>query len=311
MPNWTSTLYTSPPIIHVPAFNTDEAGNFSNGLSPDALDTSDFDFPVSEFNLEDRFKSIDQIDLDPVEIEPDTGFARFIQNETVVGEDDRVKLTTPSLWPFSPICRLILDYDIGTGSGTGTLISQNLIITAGHNLYQQKYGGWAKSVRAIPACESASKPFGVTSASMLYVLEPWTTKEGHYPGSPYDLGLIVLSEAIGKTAGYFGVRTFAADSLLVGKSIIVSGYPGDKENGQVHYGHRGSTTNISKDRFEYTTDTGRGQSGSPVYSLEAPVAANMRRMPLLFGVHTTGFSQRNSAMRVTPEILSSLSDLTG
>jgi V8-like Glu-specific endopeptidase len=310
MPTWTSTLLTSPPVIHVPAITTDVAGYFTNAFRPDTLSTSDFDFPVSELNLVERFKPIDQIILDPVEVEPDTGFALFTQNEIRFGDEDRVKLITPSQWPFSPICRLILDYDAGSGSGTGTLISENLILTAGHNIYQQKYGGWAKSVRAIPGCESAACPFGVTPASMLCVLEPWTTKEQHFPGSPYDLGLIVLSERIGKNAGYAGLRAFLDDSTLVGQNVIVSGYPGDIGNGQEHYGHRGSVTNVSKQRFEYLNDTGKGQSGSPVYRLETPADANLERMPLVLGSHTTGFSQRNSAMRVTTEILTSLSELT-
>lgn len=58
------------------------------------------------------------------------GLQRFaddrISTNDTFGDDDRLKVTQPQSWLFSPICRLILDFEAGTGSGSGILISEHI-----------------------------------------------------------------------------------------------------------------------------------------------------------------------------------------
>ena len=182
-------------------------------------------------------------------------------------------------------------------------------MTAGHNLYQEKYGGWAKSVQVIPACENEIRPFNIISASKIFTLKDWTTPLGHFPGSSSDLGIISLSEEIGNLAGYFGINTYRQSEKMLTTNIVISGYPGDKENGLVHYGQLDKITRVSNSRFEYLIDTKRGQSGSPAYTLDRNLELQTIS-PKLLGIHTTGFSSKNSSIRITDSILKSLTELS-
>lgn len=306
MGTWSSVSFRESPRISFPGLQSTGVTFETESNKPSELEISDFEFPKSEASILEALTPVDELDLIPTDIEKEFGFTLFANVENTFGDDDRVKVTHSKRWPFSPICRLILDFAAGTGSGTGTLISENLVITAGHNLFMKKYGGWAESVRVIPGAEGSTRPYGIIVAAKLMVLEQWTDKYGHYPGSNADLGLILLSENIGQSAGCFGLTSFVNDDPLVEKDVIVSGYPGDLENGKVHYGHMDATSRVGEYRFGYVVDTASGQSGSPVYDL---LTVNGIQTPRLLGVHTTGFASRNSAVRITPKIIQGIESL--
>ena len=83
--------------------------------------------------------------------------------EAVIGDDDRKRVTPAFMTrnPFRQICALrITSQRNRTYVGTGWFIAPGVLATAGHCVFLQEDGGWAKSIRVIPVKEGPREPFG-------------------------------------------------------------------------------------------------------------------------------------------------------
>jgi V8-like Glu-specific endopeptidase len=71
--------------------------------------------------------------------------------ETLFGEDDRVRVYDTLNFPFSCICRLEIKARNNTWwVGTGWLVDDQTVITAGHNVFLHKEGGFASEINVYP-----------------------------------------------------------------------------------------------------------------------------------------------------------------
>jgi len=171
--------------------------------------------------------------------------------EIILGTDDRVRVVDTTASPYRFICCLDLAFPhpnvtgaFVRGRGSGTLISDRHILTAGHNLFHDAAGGtrrWASSVFAAPGRDGRTLPFGEAPASQRRVSAEWLSS----PDPEFDFGLITLDNPIGSQTfgvlrgaalGFWGhpslgggthLRALELDRLR-GSAVNLSGYPIDK-----------------------------------------------------------------------------------
>ncbi|MBQ8496310.1 MAG: serine protease [Clostridia bacterium] len=218
---------------------------------------------------------------------------------SIIGSDERVRITPTTGYPYSAILYVEATFPDGkTFAGTAFMISENVAATAGHVIYSHKHGGWATSVTVWPAKGGYglwNNPYGTADSVSLHTSTPWIEDED----LNYDWGLIELDENIGEETGYFTFRY--SNTSLTGTNITVTGYPGDSETGSDYYQYSmsGTITNYTDTQLDYTIDTEGGQSGSPVYTTTGKI---------VYGIHshgiedTNGVGIKNVGVRITSDI---------
>ena len=204
-------------------------------------------------------------------------------DEEIIGGDERFRVNGTTLVPWRWVCYLELRYPRFLATGSGLLISPRHILTCGHNLFDHSSNSPALAISATPGCNGvANRPFGRHAAAS------WRpSNEFRTTGNPrFDFGLITLRQPIGnqpqrrlagQPLGYWskpGTRTLIlpvapASPGLRGKRVTISGYPGDKPDGQQWAG-KGQVVSVTPavgpELIYYSADSCAGHSGSPVWA---------------------------------------------
>jgi len=244
-------------------------------------------------------------------------------------------VSEPSLIPFRYIGNLLITFprsvtypgEKGLFVGTGFLISPKHVLTAGHNIYNHKRGGWAEDIIFTPAQDGKNKPFGSAKAKIesLRTLTKWI--EGRGQAVEHDIGIITLDRPIGEEAGWAGLLSITEFekrfSQLLKSTIFdptIAGYPMNKDmhNNKVCRSKNGAymaeaimlsnkrnaktITKVEGALIHYTISTLDGNSGSPImvrvnYSDEKSMDGYY-----IIGLHTLG-GNSNQGVNITPEYL--------
>ncbi len=236
------------------------------------------------------------------EVLPDVAVASFGETpllEAVIGNDDRVKVAQSLLSanPWRQICSLrIRSQSNQVYVGTGWFIGPKTLATAGHCVFLQNDGGWAKSIEVIPAKFGGDAPFGKLTSTRFSAVDGWAVDSSR----DFDYGVIHLdTDGVGEQIGNFEVRSFP-DALLNNVVLKVSGYPADREQAQFQYFHERPVQRITTTRVFYDIDTFGGQSGSPIWEDTAENGV------VAVGIHTTGGLSSNSGTRINNDVIENL-----
>ena len=137
--------------------------------------------------------------------------------------DGRNQVLTTSQWPYSVHGLVAIKFNDTTSWGSGTLIGPNIVITAGHNLYDydEKVYAELEAMQFLPAVNGQLIPFGVVEVEKYFVSPHYVEERKE------DYGILILKKPIGKMTRYFGL-TCLDPSDLPSKTIRITGYPGDK-----------------------------------------------------------------------------------
>ena len=176
--------------------------------------------------------------------------------------DDRVKIEDTNIYPWSTICKLyITTKDNVVFIGSGAMIDEFHILTAGHCVYIHDHGGWAKDILIIPGMGGSYEPFGRTHAAHLRTFTGWIESEL----VAHDLAVVTLQNHLGDQTGWMGRKTAAANDPIYTGVLNLAGYPGDLDDGEFLY----FDSDMGEDATEYNhwfwMDATGGQSGSPVW----------------------------------------------
>ena len=207
------------------------------------------------------------------------------QSRTVFGDDNRIPVATPSMFPYSAVCTLVNHWPDGTitEGGTAWMFWEDVAITAGHCVYNADYGGWATKIEVRPAAYGYNSPYGLSEAVAIYSSTKWVEDSNW----EYDYGVIKLSTDIGKSTGWFGISWTIFS--LKGKDVTITGYPAEYTR-KMHTMSGKITKSTTRKVYYNEIDTTGGQSGSPVYDDDIYVVA----------IHAYGNSSYgNSATRIT------------
>jgi glutamyl endopeptidase len=189
--------------------------------------------------------------------------------ETVHGPDNRVRITTTSVYPWRAHASLLITAaDNSQWIGTGWFIGPHTLMTAGHVVHIKGSGvagrdGWVKRIQVMPGRNGSALPYGSVTSTNFRSVTGWT---GSASGNEnFDYGAIILPNQLGNTTGWFGFGVYA-DADLLGTVGNISGYPGDKPAGTQWYDAR-KIASVNSRKVFYDIDTAGGQSGSAVYRI--------------------------------------------
>jgi V8-like Glu-specific endopeptidase len=227
---------------------------------------------------------------------PDAGSLEYVSAETVCGSDNRTRITNTTVFAWRAICQLILRFRNGaTARGTGWFIGPHTVMTAGHCVYSHANGGWAQQIEVIPGMNAAARPYGSLVGTSFRSVTGWT---GSASGDPeHDYGAIILpNDTLGNRVGWFGFAVLT-DAALSNLLVNLSGYAGDKPFGTQWF-MAGNVSSVANRRLHYMVDTFGGQSGSPVWRLNAGQRHAV-------GVHAYGGCP-NGATRITKPVFDNM-----
>jgi V8-like Glu-specific endopeptidase len=311
----------------------------------------EFEGDYGEFEMDSEFDSESglKVGFNLPKIGDRSGFELEVEpEEEIFPPDTRVAITDTTKVPFRFICHLLIgmkasDGTIATGRGSGTLISNNHVLTVAHNLKVQ-IGGKTFSAQKITVAPGRNTsfsnrlkwtPFGSSKAKSWACHSKW--EKGF--DFQYDFGLITLKEDLGKKTfaslsrkplSYWGNVANGGGTLLESfdpatlkdKVVNVGGYPGDKcgadpDKPSCPTDKRVGTQFCAYDKVldpapaaeprlvYHRADLKKGQSGSPIWRWD-----KIHRY--LVGIQSTettaadGSPVRNSGVRITADVLSQL-----
>lgn len=194
-----------------------------------------------------------------------------VNEEFIYGPEDR-HIYYPSGYPWQCIGKVDIypngESDNPTEWGSGVLIGDRLVLTAGHvAAAPSNPNDW--KMRFTAAMYNGSSVIG--SGAVSYV------SDSHWYGdsvSGHDIGLLRLYEPLGTSLGYFGAKTYSS-SWNNGNYWILSGYPYDIASANSpsrQYGiavlDEDSDSNNSAE-LEHHGDVASGDSGGPFFGFWA------------------------------------------
>jgi V8-like Glu-specific endopeptidase len=171
-----------------------------------------------------------------------------------------------SSWPWGLVGRIFNNEGF---SGTGALIGDRTVITAGHMVPWNSTAAGSWWMKFVPAYFNGTSLFGAGVESYVSDARGYNTG-GNVTG--YDWAVLRLYEPLGQSLGYFGYNSYSTDwnDLGVWSNI---GYPGDIDNAEEPAFQQGFTINDtdgdSNGGEELETencDLNHGNSGGPSFA---------------------------------------------
>lgn len=207
-----------------------------------------------------------------------------------IGSDGRRAVPTPLSGLHKSIVQLRL---IGSSGNvvpaTGFLYGPDLVVTAGHAVYNRTERRWVNVPKAYVGRNGSS------SEAVCNVIEKWAYKSFINSGdSDFDIGMLKLDCNAGADTGW-GNLYWTSDASELTVTAEVAGYPTDK-GGTVQWYDHDKVTAAYTHRLRYLIDTEGGQSGAPIFSHGA---IGDCKSNCIIGIHTSGGSSYNSGVRLT------------
>jgi V8-like Glu-specific endopeptidase len=140
------------------------------------------------------------------------------------GAGTEVEVSDPLTYPWRTVGKLLYTQNGQPDAGSGALISPNILLTAGHCLYDKKNGGYSIGVDFFPSWGVGAKgrdqkdPFYKFNCSFLAWWLAWE-KDRNYA---YDYGLAWIDKAPGNHLGWLG---YAWNQTTQGRRWTAYGYP--------------------------------------------------------------------------------------
>ncbi|NUP86854.1 MAG: serine protease [Burkholderiaceae bacterium] len=225
------------------------------------------------------------------------GWLEFAFPQAQIGRDDRVPVPDTTTLPWRCVCQIVIDgLHAEQALGTGWLAGPRTVFTAGHNLYSHKLGRRARRVTVMPGRCGDVAPFDYFRSVRFEVHPQWLA----HGDARFDLGVVWLDSDVGYDVGWFGFAS-RPDEALAELIVNTAGYPADKRIGTQWF-NAGRISHIGTQSISYGLDTEGGQSGSPIYCVDA------KEQRTVLAIHAYGGDAHNVGVRITDDVFDTLSD---
>ncbi|TFG28404.1 MAG: trypsin-like serine protease [Promethearchaeota archaeon] len=175
--------------------------------------------------------------------------------------DDLIKVTPTTSFPWRSIVKLYITFGETTCIGSGAIIDESHVLTAGHCVYNHVHGGWADSIKVIPGMDDGSEPYGHAWAIAMRTYNRWIDYQDHQ----HDFAVITLDSNIGQQTGWMNLMWSYSYSPMYSGGLNVAGYPGDLDGGLNMYCDYENGRIADEYNHWYYLDTLPGMSGSPIW----------------------------------------------
>jgi len=195
----------------------------------------------------------------------------------VIGNDDRVRITPTTSFPWSAIVKLHITWKEYYTFATGVLIDKKHVLTAGHCVYSNIHGGWADTIKVVPGEDNGNEPYGHALVVKIRCYDDWIQNASY----DHDFAILTLDRDIGLQTGWMDIYSGETSDSVYRGDLNIAGYPYDLDNGQNMYWCYKNGRIATENNHWYYLDTEGGMSGSPVWFDNGTV-------PFILSVHTCG-----------------------
>jgi len=167
-------------------------------------------------------------------------------------------------FPYTTVGRLFFKSADGDFVCSASVISNRVILTAGHCVYDALRGRFHQKFAFVPGYYRGQFPRGVWLARRAVVTEEWKLSSEVLPNSA-DFGVLVLRDnegrTIGQATGWLGFRTYS----LIPNHVHLLGFAVNHDGGEeLHQVTTGDSFCCFDGSAVYGSDMGPGSSGGPL-----------------------------------------------
>lgn len=184
------------------------------------------------------------------------------------------KVSNTTIAPYSPIglFKITKELNIIDSYGTAFMISDNVAVTAAHNLYNKKKGKWYTGGYFYPGKHGSgigNDAYGMSYAKKWAVCTQYIENTDKNLNKCYDWGAFVLKDPIGKKCGKLNLSSLS-DAEIHNANLMTAGYPQYRDSigtiiNYCQYKQQMITSSVTPNYFTASVDCFSGQSGSPVF----------------------------------------------
>lgn len=187
--------------------------------------------------------------------------------QSIIGSDDRNIISNTTRYPYKCIGKIEIHYKDSNNPevGTGTLVANNVVLTAAHVLTPDSTRGEVSHIYFYPG-RNGSETNGVFTISRACIPKKYTNAATDFERDKYDYAVGILSLGANKgkiNLGGYGTAYNFSNILRTQATLI--GYPAGR--GSKMYRHKGTIDMVSEDGaylLYYQMDSEGGQSGAPL-----------------------------------------------
>ncbi len=238
------------------------------------------------------------------EIQPDDkdGLARIDDGcETnIIGKDNRSYVDNTTGSPQRNVCFIEVRFPDGyEGRGTGTLVNFDVVLTAGHVIYQPEHGGYANYIWVVPGMyDYVTWPLGTAHGSRTALPSGWVNDHNY----DYDWAVVKLTKSF-DTYQLYGY--YKDNSVELNRTVVTYGYPCD--GGTRMMTCEGNVLSATDYTMNVNNDLSKGDSGCPVIDKD---------LGRLVGVFSTmykngwGTPQYNTVVKINQTVVNAIKTLS-
>ena len=228
------------------------------GETPLHGDRGDMDHCISVYYSSDPKTG----ELIEVPYEDRTPIATVEDGETIpflIEKDNRFQVGNTTRFPYCTMVEIwayFKNSDHIYSHGSGVLVGDKTVLTAGHLVWDEDYGS-ATKITVIPGGSAGT--MSTYYANSLFTPYEWQTEFDF----EYDYAIINLKES--PNVGYLETNVLSTETIEA-TSFSAYGYPDDKTKGTLWYTTAGQVDKATVRRFTFRGYSSTGMSGGPIMS---------------------------------------------
>ena len=212
-----------------------------------------------------------------------------ISPASIIGEANFEQINNTTVEPYKYIC------SFDTYGGTAFFVGPNILLAAGHSVYDGSTVGFKKNHNTVtPARSNDLKPYGEYSVKKAYINKAcYTSTVATYDN---DWAILVIEDSYHLSQQINGYFDMLLEYNYLNSQITIIGYPSDYSGNFHMYSSTGNILSYTSERIYHNADNVGGMSGGPMI-----VTHNNKQYVIGVEVHGD-IGMGNGSKRINPFI---------